>query len=103
MCPKATSPVEAGPVQVTFVDGQPQPSVITFRYQKPEVRAEIKVHYMANGQEFATDTVTVTESDNFIAPRGRTGARQLQGRFSGTGDDHVHQRSAQPDGSDVHL
>ena len=67
--PEGYEPVEAGPVQVTFVDGQPQPSVITFRYQKPEVRAEIKVHYMANGQEFATDTVTVTESDNFIAPK----------------------------------
>ena len=67
--PEGYEPVEADPVQVTFVDGQPQPSVITFRYQKPEVRAEIKVHYMANGQEFATDTVTVTESDNFIAPK----------------------------------
>ncbi len=67
--PEGYEPVEADPVQVAFVDGQPQPSVITFRYQKPEVRAEIKVHYMANGQEFATDTVTVTESDNFIAPK----------------------------------
>ena len=67
--PEGYEPIEADPVQVTFVDGQPQPSVITFRYQKPEVRAEIKVHYMANGQEFATDTVTVTESDNFIAPK----------------------------------
>ena len=67
--PEGYEPVEADPVQVTFVDGQPQPSVITFRYQKPEVRAEIKVHYVANGQEFATDTVTVTESDNFIAPK----------------------------------
>ena len=67
--PEGYEPVEADPVQVEFVDGQPQPSVITFRYQKPEVRAEIKVHYMANGQEFATDTVTVTESDNFIAPK----------------------------------
>ncbi len=67
--PEDYEPVEADPVQVAFVDGQPQPSVITFRYQKPEVRAEIKVHYMANGQEFATDTVTVTESDNFIAPK----------------------------------
>ena len=67
--PEGYEPVEADPVQVTFVDGQPQPSVITFRYQKPEARAEIKVHYVANGQEFATDTVTVTESDNFIAPK----------------------------------
>ena len=67
--PEGYEPVEADPVQVEFVDGQPQPSVITFRYQKPEVRAEIKVHYVANGQEFATDTVTVTESDNFIAPK----------------------------------
>ena len=67
--PEGYEPVEADPVQVEFVDGQPQPSVITFRYQKQEVRAEIKVHYMANGQEFATDTVTVTESDNFIAPK----------------------------------
>ena len=67
--PEGYEPVEADPVQVEFVDGQPQPSVITFRYQKPEVRAEIKVHYMANGKEFATDTVTVTESDNFIAPK----------------------------------
>ena len=67
--PEGYEPVEADPVQVAFVDGQPQPSVITFRYQKPEMRAEIKVHYMANGQEFATDTVTVTESDNFIAPK----------------------------------
>ncbi|MDY3242370.1 MAG: hypothetical protein SOX38_00365, partial [Candidatus Limiplasma sp.] len=67
--PEGYEPLEADPVQVTFVDGQPQPSVITFRYQKPEARAEIKVHYVANGQEFATDTVTVTESDNFIAPK----------------------------------
>ena len=67
--PEGYEPVEADPVQVTFVDSQPQPSVITFRYQKPEARAEIKVHYVANGQEFATDTVTVTESDNFIAPK----------------------------------
>ena len=67
--PEGYEPVEADPVQVAFVDGQPQPSVITFRYQKPEARAEIKVHYVANGQEFATDTVTVTESDNFIAPK----------------------------------
>ena len=67
--PEGYEPIEADPVQVTFVDGQPQPSVITFRYQKPEARAEIKVHYVANGQEFATDTVTVTESDNFIAPK----------------------------------
>ncbi len=67
--PEGYEPVEADPVQVEFVDGLPQPSVITFRYQKPVVRAEIKVHYMANGQEFATDTVTVTESDSFITPR----------------------------------
>ena len=67
--PEGYEPVEADPVQVAFVDGQPQPSVITFRYQKPEARAEIKVHYVANGQEFATDTVTVTESDNFVAPK----------------------------------
>ena len=67
--PEGYEPVEADPVQVEFVDGQPQPSVITFRYQKPVARAEIKVHYMANGQEFATDTVPVTESDNFIAPK----------------------------------
>ena len=69
LVPEGYTALEANPVTITFENGVPTQTDVTFTYQRPEAAGTVNVHYVADGAEFATDTVTVTESNNTVSPK----------------------------------
>ena len=69
LVPEGYTALEANPVTITFENGAPTQTDVTFTYQRPEAAGTVNVHYVAGGAEFATDTVTVTESNNTVSPK----------------------------------
>ena len=69
LVPEGYTALEANPVTITFENGAPTQTDVTFTYQRPEAAGTVNVHYVADGAEFATDTVTVTESNNTVSPK----------------------------------
>ena len=69
LVPEGYTAVDANPVTITFANGAPTQTDVTFTYQRPEAAGTVNVHYVADGAEFATDTVTVTESNNTVSPK----------------------------------
>ena len=69
LVPEGYTAVDANPVTITFENGAPTQTDVTFTYQRPEAAGTVNVHYVADGAEFASDTVTVTETNNTVSPK----------------------------------